>query len=149
MADFAFYHLQKASLEEALPKLLEKVLERGLRAVVRADNEARIDDLNRLLWTYEERSFLAHGVASDGFAAEQPIYLATAAENPNQASVLVLVGGAEPFDLDRFERCVDIFDGNDASALAGARERWRAQQAAGNTVTYWQQSEGGRWEQHT
>ena len=145
MDEFAFYHLRHWPLERALPQLLEKVVARGLRAVVRAGSEQRVEDLDRHLWTYEERSFLAHG-AADGFAEAQPIYLTTAAENPNGASVLVLIDGAEPFADDRFERCLDLFDGDDPAALEAARERWRALGAAGETVTYWRQSEQGGWE---
>ena len=36
MTEVLFYHLQKQGLEEALPGLLERTLERGWRAVVRA-----------------------------------------------------------------------------------------------------------------
>jgi len=145
MDDFAFYHLRRARLEYALPKLLEKVTKRGRRAVVRVGSEARLEDLNRHLWTYEERSFLAHGAASDGFAEAQPIYFTTATENPNGASVLVLVDGAEPFATDQFDRCLNLFDGDDPVALGAARERWRALKAASEPVTYWQQSERGGW----
>ena len=35
MADVAFYHLTRKPLETALPELLEKVVERGMKAVVR------------------------------------------------------------------------------------------------------------------
>src|SRR3712207_8578887 len=50
-------------------------------------------------------------------------------ENPNGASVLVLVDGADPGDLDAYRRVLDLFDGNDPEALASARERWRARKA--------------------
>ena len=45
--------------------------------------------------------------------------------------MLVLIDGAEPFADDRFERCLDLFDGDDPAALEAARERWRALGAAG------------------
>ena len=48
-------------------------------------------------------------------------------------------------DLASFTRCVDLFDGNDPAAVEAARERWRQTQAAGHTLTYWQQTEAG-WE---
>ncbi len=59
--------------------------------------------------------------------------------------MLVLVGGAEAPDLAAFERCLDLFDGRDEEAVASARERWRAAQAAGHDVTYWRQNERGGW----
>ena len=147
VTEISFYHLEHSPLERALPKLLEKVLERGLRALVIAASEERIEALNTVLWTYQQRSFLPHGTAKDGHASVQPVFLTTAQENPNGASVLVLVDGAEHDDVGSFERCLLLFDGNDADAVSKARERWCADNAAGHAVTYWQQTPEGRWEQ--
>ena len=44
-----------------------------------------------------------------------------------------------------FERGFDLFDGNDETAVAAARDRWRAAKADGHTLAYWQQDAGG-WE---
>lgn len=145
MTDIGFYHLQRTGLERALPKLLEKALERGMRAVVLADSEERVEALNAALWTYDQRSFLPHGSARDGFAEEQPVYLAAAEENPNGATLLVLVDGMEAAGLSDYERCLDLFDGNDPEAVAAARERWTKAREAGHSVTYWQQTENGNW----
>jgi len=40
MTEILFYHLERATLESVLPGLLEKSLERGWRAVVRAGSRA-------------------------------------------------------------------------------------------------------------
>ena len=42
-------------------------------------------------------------------------------ENPNGASMLVLVDGLEAGDLQSFARCADLFDGNDAQPLSRRR----------------------------
>lgn len=146
MTEVLFYHLQKQGLEEALPGLLERTLERGWRAVVRAGSEARIEALDTHLWTYRDDSFLPHGSARDGFAEQQPIYLTLGEENPNGAQVLFLVDGARAEDVEPYVRCVDLFDGNDPQAVEAARERYRLARDAGHDVTYWKQSDRGRWE---
>ena len=51
----------------------------------------------------------------------------------------------EADDLSEFQRCADLFDGNDKAAVEAARERWRRAAASGHTLTYWQQTEAG-WE---
>jgi DNA polymerase-3 subunit chi len=61
MAEALFYHLTESTLEEALPPLLEKSLERGWRAVVQVASPERRDALDQHLWTYRDDSFLAHG----------------------------------------------------------------------------------------
>ena len=144
--DVLFYHLERHPLERVLPSLLEKTLERGWRAVVQATSEERLEALDVALWTYKEESFLAHGRAKDGFAAEQPIYLTTGPETPNAAGVRFLVDGAETQDFSGLSRLVYMFDGNDGGAVARARDQWKAARAAGCEVTYWQQNEAGRWE---
>ena len=148
MAEIGFYHLLTTPLERALPRLLAQASARGYRIVLRAASAERIEHLNGVLWTYDEASFLPHGSARDGNAASQPIWLTDRVENPNGATMLVLVDGveAEPDDLASFARCADLFDGNDTAAVDAARQRWRRAKAAGHTLTYWQQTEAG-WEQ--
>ena len=147
MAEIAFYQLRRTPLEKALPKLLEKVLESGRRAVVLTGSEERADALDAALWTYEQGSFLPHGTARGGRPERQPILLSADDAVPNDAHIVVMVDGVAPADLDRFERCLDMFDGTDPQALEAARARWRAHRDRGDTVTYWEQTEGGAWEQ--
>lgn len=146
MTEIRFYHLGRLPLERALPKLLEKVLASGARAVVLAGSEERVEALNAALWTYEQGAFLPHGSARDGRPEMQPVWLTAADENPNGASVLVLADGAESARIGDFDKCLEIFDGQDDEAVARARERWRAYKAAGHPLTYWQQTADGRWE---
>ena len=143
MAEIGFYHLLSTPLERALPRLLERAVGQGHRVVVLAGSPERVEQLNALLWTYDEAGFLAHGSTRDGNAAAQPIWLTHQPENPNGASVLFLVDGSEADDLTGFARCVDMFDGSDPEAVAAARGRWRAGTAAGHTLTYWQQTDRG------
>ncbi|MGH6932168.1 MAG: DNA polymerase III subunit chi [Dongiaceae bacterium] len=147
MTEVRFYHLQRSPLEAALPPMLEKTLARGQRAVVMAGSEERVEALTAHLWTYAERSFLPHGSKRDGEAGRQPIWLTPTDENPNGAQVLFLTDGASSNHVDEFALCVELFDGNDAEALAAARRRWTVYKNAGHKLTYWQQTPAGRWEQ--
>jgi DNA polymerase-3 subunit chi len=146
VTDVAFYHLQTATLDQVLPKLLEKTLEQGRRALVIAGSAERVEALAQHLWTYRPESWLPHGTVQDGRPEDQPVWLATDDDNPNRASFLFLADGADSGRVAAFERCFDLFDGNDEAALEAARRRWRARQAEGHAVTYWQQNEKGGWE---
>jgi DNA polymerase III subunit chi len=146
MTEVRFYHLQRRTLEQALPKILEKVLERNWRAVVLAASAERVDALNQLLWTYDPNAFLPHGAARDGFADKQPIWLTAEDENPNNATVLVVVDGSVSDRMDGFDLVCDLFDGNDEDAVLAARARWKACKAVGHALTYWQQNERGGWD---
>jgi DNA polymerase-3 subunit chi len=151
MAEVLFYHLVRRTLEDVLPGLLEKTRERGWKALVRVGSAERMAALDTHLWTYAEHTFLAHGTAADGHAPQQPIYLTVEDENPNNAEVLFLVGGAAPGDWDgaamkAHTRIVLLFDGRDAEALAVARGNWKMAKEAGHAVTYWKESAAGKFE---
>ncbi|EME70226.1 DNA polymerase III subunit chi [Paramagnetospirillum caucaseum] len=147
MTQIGFYHLMRLPLEQALPKLLDKALAAGFRAVVLAGSAERVEFLNDRLWTYEPDSWLPHGSARDGEAAAQPIWLTDTDENPNQATILVMCDGAESEQVAGFQRCLDLFDGNDSEAVEKARERWKRWKAAGHQLVYYQQTERGGWEE--
>lgn len=146
MTDVLFYHLTESTLEDALPGLLERSVQRGWRVVVQAGSEERRDALDAHLWTFRDGSFLAHGPDSEPHAQEQPILLTTSIDNRNDAQVRFLVDGASPPDLGNYDRAVFMFDGHDAAQLEAAREHWKTMKAAGHTVTYWQQTSDRRWE---
>ncbi len=111
--------------------------------LVLASSGERVEHLNQLLWTYDDASFLPHGSARDGNAERQPIFLTASEGNPNNATMLVLVDGAQGTGLESFQRVCDMFDGNDEAAVEEARQRWREAKAAGHTLTYWEQTQSG------
>ncbi|MDG4896227.1 DNA polymerase III subunit chi [Mesorhizobium sp. WSM4976] len=146
MAEILFYHLTESTLEEALPGLLERSVERGWRAVVQTGTEERRDALDQHLWIFRDDSFLAHATDREAHPAEQPILLTTGGGNQNAAQIRFLVDGANPPELSGYERAVFLFDGHDAAQLEAARGHWKTMKEAGHAVTYWQQTPDRRWE---
>jgi DNA polymerase III subunit chi len=147
MTEILFYQLKGQRLEQVLPALLLKSLERGWRVVVQASSEERIEALDAHLWTWRDDAFLPHATWREPDAAEQPVLLTPNGENPNRAAVRFLVEGAElPDDAAAYQRLVLLFDGDDPDALAVARERWVKVKNEGFDVTYWQADENGRWQ---
>lgn len=146
MTEISFYHLIHTPLERALPKLVEKVLESGARAVIRTGSAERAEALSSVLWTYDQDSFVPHGTARDGNAAQQPIWITPDEENPNGADILVLTDGAVSAGIGSYRRCLEMFDGRDETAVAEARQRWTGYKSTDHELTYWQQTERGGWE---
>ena len=87
-----FYELTTTTLEKTLPKILEKVFESGLKALVCLDSTERLKSVDSSLWTYTTLGFLPHGSAFDPkeFHAHQPIWLTTGDDDPINANVLVV-----------------------------------------------------------
>jgi DNA polymerase-3 subunit chi len=111
----------------------------------------RVDHLDSHLWTFREDAFLPHGTDSDPRAAQQPVLLTASDSNLNAANVVFFADGAAPREwtteaLAEFERVVMLFDGRDPGAVESARAHWKGARATGIETTYWQQSEGGKWD---
>jgi DNA polymerase-3 subunit chi len=151
VTEVLFYHLERRGLDDVLPGLIEKTLERGWRGLIRCESADRAQAIDSLLWTYDEQSFLPHAQLGDGAAARQPVLITTEDSNENGAHVMFLVGGAKPpaWDGDavsRLTRVVLLFDGRDEAALARARGAWTSAKSAGHAATYWKETPSGRWE---
>lgn len=144
--DILFYHLTETKIEDALPPLLEKSVERNWRVAVQTVSADRSAFLDNHLWTWRADSFLPHGREEDDFSAEQPILITATGGNANQATVRFLVDGAEPPALSGYERVVFMFDGYDEGQLALARGQWKKLKGEGQSLSYWQQNREGRWE---
>ena len=148
MTEVLFYHLTRNSLQQALPGLLERCLERDWRVTVQVPDTALRNELNDHLWTFRDESFLPHGAEGDKDQnqAEQPIWLTTTTENPNASVVRFVVGTSVPAGTETYQRMIYMFDGDDDEAVSAARERWKIEKSAGHELTYWQQDEAGRWQ---
>jgi len=143
--DVLFYHLTETTLEDALPLLVEKSLERGWRVAIQTGSEEGRDALDARLWTYADDSFIPHGTDREPNASEQPVLLTTSSDNINNAVIRFLVDGAEPGPLEGYQRAALLFDGHDMMQLEAARAQWKVLKAAGHAVTYWQQGPDRRW----
>lgn len=143
MAEIGFYQLTRSTLTQALPQLLARTLAAGQRALVLASTAAELDGLSAALWA--QPVWLPHGMAVDGDADLQPIWLSDEAEPLNGARYLFLIEGAVTDRMAEYDRVFDIFDGNKPEAVAAARVRWTAAKNRGHTLVYWQQTENS-WE---
>jgi DNA polymerase-3 subunit chi len=147
VTEIRFYHLEQRRIDQALPSVLERALEEGRRILVRASSDEMVAALNERLWTYDDASFLPHGAAGDGDPMTQPIFLTSELENPNAATMLVRLSGAEAGEGDdAFELVVLLFDGRDEAALAQARGEWRRLKEQESAISYWRESDEGGWE---
>jgi DNA polymerase-3 subunit chi len=118
-------------------RLLRKAYRQGQPVLVTAPEPA-LSELDRALWTFEEREFLPHvrmpGAAA-ALAARTPIWLAESAEIDAAPPLLVNLGAPAPRDVGRFERLIEIVS-RDADEADQGRARWRAYRAIGLNITH-------------
>ena len=147
MAEIRFYHLQTQGIEQALPKLAELVLKSGNRGLIKVADKNIAKQLDKALWTYSPESFLPHDIEGSKYAAAQDIFITTKDENPASAKMIILVNGEKVDDLKPFDRILYIFEGKLDEIISKAREDYKSYKNAGHDMSYWQQSDQGRWEQ--
>lgn len=145
MTTIQFYHLLSTTPERAVPKLMEKVLTSGSKAVMKLGNENALRHMSEALWANDPASFIPHGSAKDGQASAQPIYLTLTDENPNTADILCILDGSAPPSLVEYAKVLDVFDGNNEHDVKRARERWTQHKNACHTLQYIKQQPGGGW----
>ncbi len=149
IGEVAFYHLTRSTLEQTLPQLLQKTIDAEKRAVVIAESTERVGVIDAALWAHDPASWLPHGTSTDGQPESQPesqpVWITDKDENPNGADFLFLIDGAPSNSVDKYERCFEIFNGNDVAVLDGVREKWKLYKDSGFNLTYWQQTDSGGW----
>lgn len=145
MTSIQFYHLTASRLENALPRLLEKAFSAGYRVIVAVESDGWVEQLDKLLWTYDPGSFLPHGGYLDKNPENYPVLISTTLEAVNSANLLMVTDGRSVENPHAFERILDIFDGNDGQATQAARQRWKQYKDSGYEIDYFSQNERGGW----
>lgn len=118
-------------------RLLRKAVHAGASLVCTAP-AATLDELDRALWTFEEREFIAHlrvPGAPPARARRTQVWLAPAADASAQGRVLVNLGAEVAPDPALFARVIELV-ASDADAAAQGRERWRAYKALGFEIRH-------------
>lgn len=113
----------------------------GQRLVVYCKEGSRLTAFDRMLWAFDDTSFVPHVLANDPLAAETPVIL-TAGDPWQAAQAAVADGQPQPWLLnlddacppgfDAFERLLEIVS-DDPDDKQAARQRWRTYQGAGHT----------------
>lgn len=146
MADISFYHLTQSRLEDALRALLGKALSNDKKVLLYGQDLTQLKQLDAALWESPADSFLPHGLDTDDDPEFQPILLTNKEENLNEAEFIFAINGASRDFCTQFERCFDIFDGNNPDEVNKARGRWKDFSATDAQLHYWKQVEGGKWQ---
>lgn len=148
MTEIRFYHLERQSVYDALPPLLNKARQKFDSILVQIADKSDLKPLSDHLWGHNPNNFLAHGLAQTEFEADQPILLTAQNDdtNPNNATCALFLNGTMRDDLAGFDLACIVFDGSDPDALSTARGQWKMLKDQDKTLTYWQQTDKG-WEQ--
>lgn len=133
MSRVDFYSLQQGSRGDRFLlacRLVERILAKGLRALVYCPDPEEARHLDRLLWTYRDDSFLPHGIVGKVDIERTPILISTDGRPETEQQVLINLAQEPPAFLQRFERVCDLVD-QDPTVRKAGRARYRYYRDAG------------------
>lgn len=119
-----FYILKSnGSRELTACRLCEKAWQQGMRIHIQADSESQALQLDELLWTFRDGSFVPHCMVTDAGAAETPVTIGWNDSLHQPGQVLVNLAQTVPSFYTRFERLAEIVNQEERIKTAG-RERF-------------------------
>ena len=125
MTQVDFYILEESSPRAGLLfacRLADKVCGMGHRVFVQAPSEGVARELDELMWTYQDRSFLPHCLAGED--PEAAVHIGHRTEPAEGFHLLINLAAEVPGFFSRFERVAEVVGGDETHKAKG-RERFR------------------------
>jgi DNA polymerase-3 subunit chi len=137
MADMRadFYLIAKPRFAEQplllVCKLVQKAFAREQRVLILAREQAQAEEIDDLLWAFDEDAFIPHQLAGSDDDAEIPVLIAApGTDTPLRPLVINLRSDAVSADVERVLEVVAA----DPGEREGSRARWRHYREAGFEV---------------
>lgn len=113
-----FYLLEDSDQQARLLlacRLLEKAYARGHRVFVYCETQAEAEQLDELLWTYKDDSFIPHNLQGEGPEPPPPIQIGFGDEPRGYSDILINLAIQIPPFFTRFKRVMEIVTTDEAS----------------------------------
>lgn len=125
-----FYVLKSAAAKQRWAfacRLTEKACSKDLSVVIVNDTLADARAMDDMLWTFNERSFIPHGICQDEHSMDPAakVHLTALPTPAPRADLLVNLTARLPADWERYPRIAEIIDADDERRRLG-RERFKA-----------------------
>lgn len=127
MPTIDFYLLPEADGIKRLQfacRLIEKAYKQKHRIYIHAEDRAMAHQLNDMLWTYRDDSFLPHNLYGDNGTPPPPIQMGYDVIPENHHDILMNLHSHVPLFHSQFTRVLELI-ANQATAQETGRERYR------------------------
>lgn len=121
--------------------LTEKARQLGHTIHVRAASRAEALQLDDLLWTFRDISFIPHRLADAAGDATAPVTIEWEGAESDAGDVLVNLTAAMPAEAGRFNRIIELIPA-DAAGRQAARERYRLYREQGLELYHHEMGQG-------
>ena len=114
-------------------RLSEKAFKQGHQVFINTASGQQLKQLDDMLWTFRDGSFLPHGVYEEDTDSTHPVLLGHDVEPDGPSDVLVNLSNEVPAFFSRFNRVAELV-GGDETQRAAARQRYRFYKDRGYTL---------------
>lgn len=114
-------------------RLIEKAYKNQHRIYIHAESVALAHQLDELLWTYRDDSFLPHNLLGEGPDPAPPIQIGFEQKPVNHRDILINLQPSIPEFVTQFSRVCEIIR-NDAECQAIARDNYREYRTRGYEI---------------
>ncbi len=104
-------------------RLAEKAYSQGNKVYIHTGSEQLSQELDELLWTFRQGSFVPHALLGDDDESETPVIVGHAEPGNHHHEVLINFAQEVPAFFGRFERVAELVD-QQPEYLKLARERY-------------------------
>ncbi len=124
MTEVDFYLLKDDSEQARVQfacRLADKAYRLGNRVFIHTRSAEQTQQLDKLLWTFQQNSFVPHELYQAGRRASSPVQLAHDAEPDADSDVLINLAADVPLFFSRFERVAELVDGSESMRRQGRK----------------------------
>lgn len=117
-----FYVLETADEAARLRfacRLIEKAYKLQHRIYAHTGSAQQSKQLDDLLWSFRDLSFVPHGVQGEKDAAEAPVVIGHEMPDNGKTDVLINLADEAPAGYDRFKRVIEVIDASETGRNAG------------------------------
>lgn len=132
MPNVFFYHNAQDKWM-ATCHLLRKAAAQGKHLVVFSQFQSTLEHMDRLLWTFDQTSFVPHCRAETALAGQTPIVLTASPEALGSAARVLNLDADLPPNLETIEALIEVVGLDDEDRIP-ARMRFRHYKAQGYAI---------------
>jgi DNA polymerase-3 subunit chi len=117
MTQVDFYVIPGADPQQRLQfacRLTDKAWRLGHRVYIHTESAQQTQQLDDLLWTFQQNSFVPHGVYRDAGDPQLPVLLGHDSEPDASHQVLINLAAEVPLFFSRFERVAELVNADDS-----------------------------------
>lgn len=124
MTKIDFYILNTGSQEHTACRLVEKAYNLGHKIYIHTQSEEHSRQVDELLWTFRDGSFIPHECHQAGAQPDSPIVIGHEDAPESHTEVLINLAPAVPLFFSRFLRVAEVI-GHDEQAKQQGRDRFK------------------------